>query len=117
MYTLSSIIAIKNNMIKPIRILIAIVLLFFLTILLFTYFNRKNTRKESQNLNLVIISVDTLRADHMGIYGYVKNTTPNIDKWAKEAFVFTNAITTIPQTYPSFMELNRSGNPKYQNLL
>jgi arylsulfatase A-like enzyme len=56
-------------------------------------------------LNLVIISIDTLRPDHMGIYGYNRNTTPNIDKWAKDAFVFTNASTIIPLTLPSFASL------------
>ncbi len=56
-------------------------------------------------LNLVIISIDALRPDHMGTYGYFKDTTPNIDKWAKDAFVFTNAITTVPHTYPSFATL------------
>jgi len=59
----------------------------------------------------MIISIDTLRADHMGIYGYSKNTTPNIDKWAKEAFVFNDAYTVIPQTYPSFATLMTGKHP------
>ncbi|MEK7567376.1 MAG: sulfatase [Patescibacteria group bacterium] len=40
--------------------------------------------------NIIIISIDSLRADHMGLYGYEKNTTPLIDTWAKDAFVFDN---------------------------
>ncbi len=76
----------------------------FLFIIYFLYqkiiFNNK-----AGNLNLILISVDTLRPDHMGVYGYNKNTTPNIDKWAKDAFVFTNAYTIIPLTYPSFTAL------------
>ena len=54
-----------------------------------------------RQMNLIIISVDTLRTDHMGVYGYIKNTTPNIDDWAKKAYVFTNVYTTDPFTYPS----------------
>ncbi len=64
-----------------------------------------------QPFNLVIISIDALRADHMGVYGYLKDTTPNIDKWSKGAFVFINAVTTIPQTYPSFATLMTGQHP------
>ena len=60
---------------------------------------------QSKNLNLILISVDTLRPDHMGVYGYNKNTTPNIDKWAKDAMVFSNVRTIVPVTYPSFAAL------------
>ncbi len=59
----------------------------------------------NNNYNLILISVDTLRADHIGVYRYPKNTTPNIDNWAKEAKVFTNAYTIIPSTPQSFYTL------------
>jgi len=58
-----------------------------------------------RNCNVILISVDTLRADHMGVYGYSKDTTPNIDRWAKEATVFTNAYTIVPLTFHSFYTL------------
>src|SRR3972149_3228251 len=61
-----------------------------------------NLLKPKPKYNLILISVDTLRADHMGVYGYPKNTTPNIDAWAKTALVFTNMRTQVPSTYPSF---------------
>lgn len=64
----------------------------------------------SRKPNLIIISIDALRQDHMGIYGYGKNTTPNIDAWAKNADVFTNTDTLIPLTYPSFTIL-MTGKP------
>src|SRR5690606_38193005 len=47
----------------------------------------------------------------MGVYGYEKNTTPNIDEWAKDATVFTNARTVIPMTYPSFAALMTGKDP------
>ena len=40
--------------------------------------------------NVILISVDTLRADHLGVYGYNRNTTPNIDEFAKKAVIFNN---------------------------
>jgi len=40
--------------------------------------------------NVIIISVDSLGASHMGLYGYARDTTPNIDAWAKSGWVFSN---------------------------
>lgn len=63
-----------------------------------------------KDCNVILISVDTLRPDHMGVYGYEKNTTPNIDKWAKDAIVFTRAYTIFPETYQSFFTLFTGSN-------
>ena len=63
-----------------------------------------------KDCNVILISVDTLRPDHMGIYGYKNNTTPNIDKWAKNATVFTNMRTVVPATLPSFVALMTGKN-------
>jgi len=41
---------------------------------------------------IILISLDTLRADHLGIYGYHRNTSPNIDSFAKESIIFENAV-------------------------
>ena len=43
--------------------------------------------------NLVIVSLDTLRADRLGTYGYERDTSPQLDVWAREAFVFTRATS------------------------
>lgn len=47
----------------------------------------------------------------MGVYGYERDTTPNIDKWAKNAVVFTNMRTMVPTTYPSFAMLMTGKTP------
>jgi len=41
--------------------------------------------------SVVLVTVDALRADHMGIYGYSRPTTPFVDRWASDAFVFEHA--------------------------
>jgi arylsulfatase A-like enzyme len=51
--------------------------------------------------NIVLISVDTLRADHLGIYGYDRPTSPSIDGLAREGAVFTQAICQNTNTNPS----------------
>lgn len=52
-------------------------------------------------LNVILITVDTLRADHLGVYGYPKNTSPNLDRFAKESLVFRHAYAHYPATVPS----------------
>jgi arylsulfatase A-like enzyme len=43
--------------------------------------------------NLVIVSLDTLRADRLGTYGYGRETSPKLDAWARKAFVFGRATS------------------------
>ena len=51
--------------------------------------------------NLVFISIDTLRADHLGVYGYQRPTSPEIDRLAERSVVFRNCFTTMPKTGPA----------------
>lgn len=53
------------------------------------------------DLNVVLITVDTLRADHLGCYGYQKIKTPNIDALAAEGARFERAFAVVPVTLPS----------------
>jgi len=55
--------------------------------------------------NLVLITVDSLRADHLGVYGYQRPTSPNIDAFAREAVVVSDAIAQAPQTKASVASL------------
>ena len=52
--------------------------------------------------SVVLIVVDTLRADHLGVYGYDRPTSPNLDAWAEDGAVFEHAFSTSPWTLPSF---------------
>ncbi len=51
--------------------------------------------------SIVLISVDTLRADHLGCYGYTRPTSPHIDRFAASATRFRRAYATAPWTIPS----------------
>lgn len=55
--------------------------------------------------NVLLISVDSLRADHLGVYGYGRDTSPNIDGIAARSTVFTNAFTQAPWTLPSHFSI------------
>jgi arylsulfatase A-like enzyme/Tfp pilus assembly protein PilF len=51
--------------------------------------------------NILIITVDTLRADRVGCYGYAGGLTPNVDALAKEGIVFERGVAQVPLTWPS----------------
>jgi arylsulfatase A-like enzyme/Tfp pilus assembly protein PilF len=51
--------------------------------------------------NVVFITIDTLRPDHLGCYGYKQIQTPNIDSLAADGIRFERAYTSVPVTLPS----------------
>ncbi len=55
--------------------------------------------------NLLVITIDTLRADRVGAYGYAKAKTPHIDALAREGVLFEQAIAQVPVTLPSHASL------------
>lgn len=61
--------------------------------------------------NIILITLDALRPDHLGCYGYKRNTSPNIDKTAKEGAIFTQAIAQSSHTAPSNASLITSTYP------
>lgn len=62
--------------------------------------------------NVVLFTVDTLRADHLSCYGYHLRTSPNIDKLAAEGVRFEQAHTVIPLTGPAHISLMTSRYPQ-----
>jgi arylsulfatase A-like enzyme len=58
--------------------------------------------------NILLITIDTLRADHLGAYGYARPTSPNIDRLAREGVLFRRAVSQWPKTSPSFAALMSS---------
>ncbi len=61
--------------------------------------------------NVLMILVDTLRANHLSLYGYSKPTSVHLDQWAKEAFIFQNAIAQAPRTPLSIPSLLTGVSP------
>ena len=55
--------------------------------------------------SVILISLDTVRADHLSLYGYGRETTPELEALADECLVFEQAYTTAPWTQPAHMSL------------
>jgi arylsulfatase A-like enzyme len=65
-------------------------------------------RAAPQPANVVLLCLDTLRADHLGAYGYERDTSPTIDALAAESVVFERAIAQASSTLPSHRALFQS---------
>ena len=59
----------------------------------------------SERPNVILISIDCLRSDHIGAYGYPRNTSPNIDAFAEDGVVFETAVSTSSWTLPTHMSM------------
>jgi arylsulfatase A-like enzyme len=66
------------------------------------------------NLNLILITLDTTRADHLGCYGYKDALTPTLDKLARQGVVFERAYTPAPFTLPAHASMHTGLYP-YQH--
>ena len=63
------------------------------------------------NPNLVLIVIDALRADHLGCYGYEKETSPTINRIAEDGTFFTRVTSTSSRSRPSLASLMTSLHP------
>ncbi len=67
--------------------------------------------------NILIITIDTLRAGHLGCYGYFRNTSPNIDAFAKECLFFENCLAPVAQTLPTHTSLFTGVYPREHGIM
>ncbi len=65
----------------------------------------KSTIAKNPHPSLLLITIDTLRADHLPFYGYKRNTAPFLGKLAEHGTVFTNAYSTSSWTVPAMTSL------------
>ncbi len=83
----------------------------FISSILLLIFTAKQTAfhpEEIKSANILLITVDTLRPDHLGCYGYMRDTSPVIDDLAKRGALFQNAVVQWPKTSPSFASMMTS---------
>ncbi len=66
---------------------------------------------------IFLVTIDTLRADHLGLYGYPRATSPFIDSLGKEGLVFETAFASISHTAPSHASLFTALHPAQHGLL
>jgi arylsulfatase A-like enzyme len=67
--------------------------------------------------DVILVTVDTLRADHLSSYGHARNTSPSIDALAADGILFENAFTTVPRTTPALASLMTGDYPRKHGLM
>ncbi|MFH1789035.1 MAG: sulfatase [Candidatus Altiarchaeota archaeon] len=78
---------------------------------LFSYSKSSSDKLNCINCNVIVILVDSLRADHLGCYGYPRNTSPNIDALAGQSIQYNHAFSAAPWTSASVASLFTSFYP------
>lgn len=67
--------------------------------------NRGMSSLDPVKPNVVLVVMDTVRADHLSLYGYARKTSPNLDSIAKESLVFAHAVASGNYSLPSHASL------------
>ncbi|MCK4761850.1 MAG: sulfatase-like hydrolase/transferase, partial [Candidatus Aminicenantes bacterium] len=76
-----------------------------------------STKKEPPGPNIILITIDCLRADHLGCYGYGRKTSPHIDGLAAAGVLFKKAYTNAPWTKPAVASIFTSLYPNRHSAL
>src|SRR5205085_5447139 len=72
--------------------------------------------KSAKPSNIILITMDTTRADRMGFLGSKRGLTPNLDALAQQSAIFTRAYSQVPLTTPSHAALLTSTYPQFNHL-
>jgi arylsulfatase A-like enzyme len=88
---------------------VKIILSLFMLVVLF--YGCSGSGKIEKKYNIILVAVDTLRADHLHCYGYKYQTSPNIDAFAKKSLQFDYAFCPIPKTSASFASMMTGLHP------
>jgi len=72
---------------------------------------------EAPRPNVFVITVDTLRADHLYCYGYFRRTSPTIDALARDSILFENAVSPMATTLPAHVTLMTGTLPRTHGIL
>jgi arylsulfatase len=67
---------------------------------------------ELERPDVILITSDALRADHLSVNGYPRATSPELDDFAGKALHFTDAVTVIPKTGPAFATMFTGRHPQ-----
>ncbi len=79
-----------------------------------TYLLLNNRTAEIQNI--ILISIDTCRADYLSCYGYPQETTPHIDAFAKESTLFEHTVSPVPITLPAHSSMLTGTIPPFHGV-
>jgi len=74
------------------------------------------TTSSSEGYNVLLLTVDTLRKDHLSYDGYFRSTSPHLDEFSREAVIFENAYSTTSHTLPSLASVITGKYPMHHGV-
>lgn len=95
---------------------VVVLVLLLVAVLCYVLFFPRPSLFSKEISNVLLISIDTCRADFLGCYGYNRNTTPNIDELAKTGILFENVISPVPLTLPAHTSMMTGTVPPYHGI-
>ncbi len=101
----------KNGLQKFRIVLVALFIVIGAAALIVLLRPRKVPITRDGRLNVLLITLDTTRADRLGAYGYAKARTPNLDAIARNGILFSNAYCQVPLTLPSHCSIMTGTTP------
>ncbi|MFA6216635.1 MAG: sulfatase [Candidatus Omnitrophota bacterium] len=79
-------------------------------------YRARNTLPHKNKPNIIIINLDALRPDHLGCYGYARNTSPHIDDFARHSNLYLNCFSAATWTIPANYSLLTSLYPEQHTM-
>jgi arylsulfatase A-like enzyme len=83
----------------------SVVAVVVITLVLFVFIQQRDKKKIPTKKQIILISIDTLRGDHLSSYGYFRDTSPHLSRLVKDSAYYTNAYANGCWTIPSHMSL------------
>lgn len=107
-----------RNKLLYINLFLLLIAVIFLGLFIFRDDIRTLIKKPlCKNCNVILISLDTLGANHLPCYGYERNTAPNLCNFAKNNVFFTNAFSNASWTLPSHFSIFTSQYPNHHKMI
>jgi len=105
---------VKRTAKTKVAVLAVLILSVIAAVLLWFFFAPGAEQTEIRNV--LLISIDTCRADHLSCYGFGRETTPNIDNIARRGVLFENAVSPVPITLPAHCSMLTGTIPPYHGV-
>lgn len=101
---------------KPLSALLPAFFFLIAAFLAWRFFVPHNRIKKDGSLNVLLVTMDTTRADRLGCYGYKRAKTPNLDNLAAKGVEFLNVYCQVPLTTPSHCSILTGTYPLYHQV-
>jgi len=105
----------KDDKMKPKFLIVISIALGIIAVLAGLGLLKKDNNGEKSDFNIILISIDTLRADHLGCYNYPHETSPSLDKFREDAILFRRCMAQAPSTLASHASILTSLIPSHHN--